>query len=175
MFHDSQIESYNRITAPVTLKERTLAACENVPSTRPRTVPKAVYGLAPLAACFLLLFLILPRNNTANELLLQAGDLQLSTQSSVLPLPVSTAATPRMISAEAPQYTIILTGNQTVDILSADGHAILGENGDIVWTVDIPSTDTDFALYLLAGEETYYVPLTYHVEDGSFSIRYEAK
>ncbi len=175
MFHDSQIESYKRITAPATLRERTLTACETVSPARPPAFSKVFYGLAPLAACILLLFLVLPRNNTGNELLLQAGDLKLSTQSSVLPFPEDTACTPRMASTRAPQYTIILTGNQTMDILSADGHAILDENGDVVWTVEIPATDTDFGLYLETGETTYYVPLTYHAQDGSFSIRYETK
>ena len=175
MFHDSQVQSYKRITAPADLKQKTLAACENVSQVKTFTFPKAIYGLAPLAACLLLCFLLLPGNKNTDKLLLQTGDLQLSSYSETLPQATSLASVPRMISAEAPQYTITLTGNQTVEIVSADGLAVLDENGNIVWTVEIPYEDTDFELYLSAGEVTYYVPLTYHAQDGSFSIRYEAK
>lgn len=175
MFHDLQVESYKRITAPATLKERTLAACETTQPHKQRPFSKVLYGLVPVAACFLLWLWVIPRNHTGDGLLLQTGDLALSTQSNMLPHAASPASMCRTVSPQAPQYTITLTGNQTVEILSVDGYAALAENGDIVWTVDIPSTDTTFALCLLANDETYYVSLTYDVQDGCFSIRYETK
>lgn len=175
MFHDSQIESYKRITAPVSLKERTLAACETARPLRHRSFSKVIYGLAPIAACLLLWFLVIPRNHTADELVLQTGDFALNTQSNVLPHVASPASMCRTVSTQSPQYTITLTGNQTVEILSMDGHAALAENGDIVWTVDIPSTDTTFVLCLLAKEKIYDVFLSYDMQNGCFSIRYETK
>ena len=175
MFNNEQIQSYHRITAPADLKQKVMNACEATTDNRTFPFRKAIYGFAPLAACVLLfLFLWTPNNRQTLELTIEGTPLTADSMS--LPYAAEPAvAMARSYSQTPAQYTVTLAGNQTMELLSADGFASFSENGDIVWTVEIPSEDMVFELFLLSGEDTYYIPLRYHVQDGSFSIHYETK
>ncbi len=181
MFDEQQINSYNCITAPADLRQKVMTACENTKVVKKPSISTSVYRFAPLAACLLLL-LCVALLNRSEPLLLQADDLVLSSESTQLPpmaapAPVAEPASygMRTCSLEPVQYTVTLTVNREVEILSADGLTAFGEDGNIIWTVDVPTNDMVYELFLLAGDDTYYVPLQYHVQDGSFSIRYEAQ
>lgn len=181
MFDEKQINSYNCITAPADLRQRVMTACENTKTVKKPSISTTVYRLAPLAACVLLFFSVLALNRS-EPLLLQAGDTQLSSESIQLPPmaePVAIAEPAaygmRSYSLEPAQYTVTLTVNQDVEILSADGLTTMGEDDKIIWTVDVPTNDMVYELFLFAGDATYYVTLRYHVQDGSFSIQYEAQ
>lgn len=180
MFDEKQINSYNSITAPADLRQKVLTACENTTPVKTFPVRQTLYRVAPLAACLLLFFSVASLNRN-EPLMLQAGDTQLTTVSTQLPpmadpAPIAEPAAYglRTGSYEPAQYTVTLTGNQSVEILSADGSASLDEDGNIIWTVIVPNDDVVYELILLAGDDTYIVPLRYHVQDGSFSIHCEA-
>ena len=79
----------------------------------------------------------------------------------------------RTISMDPQFYTVHLQTLPNVDILSADGDATIDEAGNLIWTVIVPEDDAVFTLTLQAGDSTYDVPLTYHSQDGSFSICYQ--
>lgn len=181
MFDEKQINSYNCITAPADLRQKVLTACENTTPVKTFPVRQTLYRVAPLAAC-LLLFVSVLALNRSEPLMLQAGDTRLSTVSTQLSSTAEPASVAepaayglRTCSPEPMQYTVTLTGNQSVEILSADGSASLDKDGNIIWTVIVPTQDMVYELFLLAGDDTYYVPLQYHAQDGSFSIRYEAQ
>ena len=181
MFDETQINSYNCITAPADLKQKVLTACETTTPVKMFPPRQTLYKVAPLAACLLLLVSVFVLNQ-GEPLILQAGDLQLSNVSQPLSSKLDSApvAEPasygvRICSLEPEQYTVTLTGNQSMEILSADGSASFDEDGNIIWTVMVPTQDMVYELFLLAEDDTYYVPLRYNVQDGSFSIRYEAQ
>lgn len=179
MFDETQINSYKCITAPADLRQRVLTACENQTTVRKFPTGQALYRLAPLVACLVLIVSVFALNRN-DSLMLYAGDMQLANTNQVLSPITETgsAAEPvsygiRTCSLEPAQYTITLTGNQDMEILSVDGIAALDETGNITWAVYIPTKDMVFELFLSTGEDTYYVPLQYHAQDGCFSIRYE--
>lgn len=181
MFNEKQIESYNSITAPADLKQKVLTACENTAPVKKFPTQQTLLRVAPLAACLLLLFSVFALNRS-EPLVLHAGSSLLSDADTQLPSAAQPAVVAgpvaygtRTYSQEPQQYTITLTGNRSVEILSADGSASLDEEGNIIWTVIVPTNDMVYELFLLAGDNTYYVPLRYNVQDGSFSIRYEAQ
>ena len=173
MFNHTQIESYHNITAPADLKERVFQACQNTQDEASKPRVKAFYQLASLAACLILCFTLLSPflRSDSQSFYLMAGETVLDSYNVQLPPLAQEAATwVRTISMEPRLYTVSLQTNPGVEILSADGEATLDEDGNLTWTVQVPEENMVFALTLLAGDTTYYVPLTYHVQDDSFSI-----
>lgn len=174
MFNQTQIESYKNITAPADLKEMVFIACQSTKDVKAFASKKNIYQLASLAACLILCFtLLLPSFQRESEpFYLLAGETVLDSYSIQLPSPMQeTASLVRTISMTPGQYTVSLQTNPNVEILSADGEATLDEYGYLTWTVTIPDRDMVFELTLCTEDDTYYVPLTYLVQDGSFSIR----
>ncbi len=170
MFNQTQIESYQNITAPADLRERVFQACQNPKAKRNKPRMRAVYQLAPLAACLILCFTLFLRSEPLTFYLM-SGEIMLDTHSIQLPQPVQeTEALVRTISLEPTLYTVSLQTSPNVEILSADGDATMDKEGNLTWTVIVPEEDMVFTLTLQAGDDTYYVPLTYHSQDGSFSI-----
>lgn len=173
MFDDTQIQSYKSITAPADLRQKVMTACENTGKVRHFSVPKIMYGVAPVAACLLLLVPILMFGK-ADPLMLNVGSTALSSESVTLP-PVAMCAAYglRTASLEPQQYTVTLTGNQDMEVVSADGLVVTDEEGNISWTVNVPNETMVYELILLAEGETYEVSLRYSVADGSFSVCYK--
>lgn len=173
MFDDTQVQSYKSITAPADLRQKVMTACESTGKVRHFSVPKAIYGVAPVAACLLLLIPLLMFGK-AEPLLLNVGSTAISSEDTTLP-PVGMCAAYglRTASLEPQQYTVTLTGNQDMEVVSADGLAVTDEEGNISWTVNVPMEEMVYQLILLADGENYEVSLRYHVADGSFSVCYK--
>ena len=173
MFNRTQIESYQNITAPAGLKERIFVACQNTKDVKTWVSPRTIYRLAPLAACLVLCFtLFLPAFRSESQpFYLMSGETKVDFYSVQLPpLAQETATLVRTISMEPTLYTVHLQTIPDAEILSADGETTLDENGNLTWTIQVPEDDAVFTLTLQAGDTIYYVPLTYHVQDGSFSV-----
>lgn len=175
MFDDTQVQSYKSITAPADLRQKVMTACENTGKVKHFYVPKTIYGVAPVAACLLLLIPLLMFGK-ADPLMLNAGSTALSSESVTLPpVAVSAAYGLRTASLEPQQYTVMLNGNQDMEVVSADGLAVMDEEGNISWTVNVPNEEMVYELILLADGKSYEVFLRYNNADGSFSARYEAQ
>ncbi len=175
MFEHTQVQSYNQIKAPAELKQRVFDACTKQETTSNFSWQKATLRLAPLAACLLLLmgaFVL----NQKDPLLIHVENVPVTSEYMVLSdvaQPSDSNARARTISLEHNTYTVRLNLNQHVDAFSAKGNISIAEDGTLEWTVAIPYEDTLFELFLYVEDETYYVPLQYHVNEGSFSIRCE--
>ena len=173
MFNKSQITSYQNITAPADLKERVLIACKNTKEVNAFVPSKTILRLTPLVACLVLCFtLFFPSFQSDNQpFYLKAGETEISFYSVQLPPPVQ-ESTPmvRTISLEPASYTVHLQTSPNVRIVSADGDAVIDEVGNLTWSILVPMDDAIFTLTLQAGGDTYSVPLTYHSQDGNFSI-----
>lgn len=174
MFEHAQVQSYNQIKAPDVLKQRVFDACAKQETPAVFSWQKATMRLAPLVACLLLLIGVYALNR-GEPLLIQVQDATLTTEYRMLPAPESTETNPmiRTISLEPATYTVTLSLNQNVEIISAQGEATITEDGNLKWTVNVPYEDTLFELFLQAEDGIYYVPLQYLVNYGSFSIRCE--
>lgn len=174
MFEHAQVQSYNQIKAPAELKQRVFDACAKQEAPAVFSWQKATMRLVPLAACLLLLIGVLALNR-GEPLLIQVQDAPVTSEYRMLPAPESMEANPmvRTISLEPATYTVILSLNQDAEILSAQGKAVITEDGSLEWTVNVPYEDTLFELFLQTKDGTYYVPLKYHVNESSFSIRCE--
>lgn len=179
MFDEKQIQSYKSIAASADLRQKVMTACEGTGKVTKFPVQKTIYGLAPLAACMLLVISIVMFGNS-QPLILNAGGTTLSSENVALPyvaegMAENVAYGLRVASLEPEQYTVELTGNQEMKVMSADGLAVLTEEGSIQWTVNVPNEDMVYELILLADGDTYTVFLRYNMQSGSFSIRYEAQ
>ncbi len=175
MFDDKQIQSYKSITASADLRQKVMTACEGTGKVTQFPVRKTIYGLSTLAACMLLVVSVLLFGN-ADPLMLSAGGTTLSSEGVALPYVAENMAYGlRTVSLEPAQYTVELTANQELEIREADGLAVLTEEGSIQWTVNVPNEDMVYELILLADGDMYEVFLRYNMQNGSFSIRYEAK
>ena len=175
MFNQTQIESYKSIGAPADLKAKVFEACRENKAASHGSYGKAAYRLAPVAACLVLCFSLfaLTFRSDHQPFYLTMGGTALSSDETLLPSPIQENAVTlvRTISLEPSPYTITLQTSPDAQILSADGDAWLDEEGNLIWTVLIPQEDAVFVLTLQTGDETYLVPLTYHLQDGSISIR----
>lgn len=176
MFEHTQVQSYNQIKAPAELKQRVFDACAKQEAPAVFSWQKATMRLAPLAACLLLLIGAFALNRR-EPLLIQVQDTPVTSEYRMLPAPDNVGTNPmiRTVSLEPATYTVTLSLNQDAEILSAPGEATITEDGNLLWTVDIPCEDTLFELFLQTEDGTYYVPLQYHVKISSFSIRCEQK
>lgn len=179
MFDEKQIQSYKSITASADLRQKVMTACENTDKVTKFPVRKTIYGLSTLAACMLLVISIVMFGNT-QPLMLNAGGKTLSSEGVALPyvaegMAENAAYGLRVASLEPEQYTVKLTGNQEMEVASADGLAVLTEEGSIQWTVNVPNEDMVYELILLADGDTYAVFLRYNMQSGIFTIRYEAQ
>lgn len=175
MFDDKQIQSYKNITAPADLRQKVMTACENTGKVTKFPVRKTIYGLAPLAACMLMLISVLLFGHT-EPLVLSAGNTILSSESVALPYVAENVAYGlRVASLEPAKYTVALTGNQKLEVVSADGLAVLAEDGSVQWTVNVPNEDMVYKLTLLAEGKDYVVILRYYAQSGNFSIQYDAE
>lgn len=174
MFEHTQVQSYNQIKAPAELRQRVFDACAKQETPTVFSWQKATMRLAPLAACLLLLIGAFALNRR-EPLLIQVQDAPVTSEYRMLPDPESMEANPmiRTISLEPATYTVTLSLNQDAEILSAQGEATITEDGNLEWTVIVPYEDTLFELFLQTEDGTYYVPLQYLVNYGSFSIRCE--
>ncbi len=174
MFEHTQVQSYNQIKAPAELKQRVFDACAKQETPAAFSWQKATMRLAPLAACLLLLIGAFALNR-GEPLLIQVQDAPLTTEYRMLPAPESAETNPmiRTVSLEPATYTVTLSLNQNVEVISAQGEATITEDGNLEWTVDVPYEDTLFELFLQTEDGIYYVPLQYLVNYGSFSIRCE--
>ena len=173
MFNQTQIESYQNIAAPAGLKERVFEACQNTHEKGTHLPMQTIYRLAPIAACLVLCLGLFSFafQSERQAFYLTMGEITLDSSETELPPLVQEAnAWVRTISLEPRTYTISLQTNPDAEILSADGDVLLDEEGNVTWTVPIPEMDTVFTLTLQAGDETYFVHLTYHLQNGSFSI-----
>lgn len=175
MFNQTQIESYKSISAPADLKSKVFEACRENKATSYGSYRKAAYRLAPIAACLVLCFSLfsLTFRSDHQPFYLTMGEIALGSDETPLPSPVQESAVTlvRTISLEPSPYTITLQTSPKAQILSADGDTWLDEEGNLTWTVLIPQEDAVFELTLQSGDETYLVPLTYHLQDGSITIR----
>lgn len=173
MFNQTQIESYKNIAAPADLRERVFEACMDTKEKNSHIPVKTIYRLVPMAACLVLCFSLFSFafQGERQAFYLNMGEITLDSATTELP-PLAQEATAwvRTISLEPSPYTIALKTNPDVEILSADGDAWLDKDGNLTWTVLIPENDAVFELTLQAGGETYLVPLTYHLQDGSITI-----
>lgn len=175
MFEHTQVQSYNQIKAPAELKQRVFDACAKQEKVVSFSWQKASLRLAPLAACMFLLIGIFALNQK-DSFVIQVEDTPVTTEYMALtPIvqPSDNNAKIRTVSLEHNTYTVQLTPNQKVEAFSANGEVYITEDGTLEWTVVVPYEDTLFELFLYAEDETYYVPLQYHVNEGSFSIRCE--
>lgn len=174
MFDSTQVQSYNQIKAPAELKQRVMEACENREAVKVFSWQKATVRLAPLAACLLLFIGVLTLNHT-EPLQIQVENAPVTEEYRTLSCPDHTGNNSliRTISLAPTTYTVTISLNQPVEIISAQGNATIMEDGSIEWTVTVPYEDTLFELFLQSEDGTYYVPLQYHVNNGSFSIRCE--
>lgn len=175
MFNHTQIESYKSIGAPADLKSKVFEACRENKATSYGSYSRVSYRLAPIAACLVLCFSLFSLTFRSDHptFYLSMGEIALGSEETLLPSPVqeNTVTLVRTISLEPSPYTITLQTSPEAQILSADGDTWLDEEGNLTWTVLIPEDDAVFELTLQAGDETYLVPLTYHLQDGSISIR----
>lgn len=175
MFEHTQVQSYNQIKAPAELKQKVLEACVKQEKAISFSWQKATMRLAPLAACMFLLigaFVL----NQKDTLVIQIENTPVTTEYMALPSvaqPIDNHAKVRTVSLEHNTYTVRLTPNQQVDATSANGEVHITADGTLEWTVIVPYEDTLFELFLQSEDGTYYVPLQYHVNEGSFSIRCE--
>lgn len=179
MFDDKQIQSYKSITASADLRQKVMTACESTDKVTKFPVRKTIYGLASLVAGVLLVISIAMFGN-AQPLMLNAGGTTLSSEGMALPyaaegMAENVAYGLRVASLEPAQYTVELAGNQEMEVASADGLAVLTEEGSIQWTVNVPNEDMVYELILLAEGDTYTVFLRYNRQSGIFTIRYEAQ
>lgn len=174
MFEHAQVQSYNQIKAPAELKQRVFDACAKQETSSGFSRQKTTLRLAPLAACLLLLIGTWFLNNE-DTLLIQVQDTPVTSEYRMLPAPesVGTNSMIRTISLEPATYTTALSLNRSVKILSVQGEINMTEDGTLLWTVNIPCEDTIFELFLHSEDGTYYIPLQYHVNENSFSIRCE--
>ena len=174
MFEHAQVQSYNQIKAPAELKQRVLEACAKQETATSFSWQKATLRLAPIAACLLLLIGAFALNRK-DPLLIQAQDAPLTSEYRMLSATEQAQANPmvRTVSLEPATYTVTLSLNQTAKILSVQGEINMAEDGTLLWTVNIPCEDTVFELFLHSEDGTYYIPLQYHVNENSFSIRCE--
>lgn len=175
MFEHTQVQSYNQIKAPAELKQRVFDACAKQKQTVGFSWQKATLHLAPLAACLLLLIGVFALNQE-DSLIIQVENTPVTSEYMALPhvaQPNDNNARVRTISLEPATYTVTLALNQNAEVLSAHGEVFITEDGTLEWTVAVPYEDTLFELFLQAEDGTYYVPLQYHVNEGSFSIRCE--
>ncbi len=177
MFDEKQIQSYKSITASADLRQKVMTACEAPQKVTRFPARQTIYGLASLAACMLLVISVMLFGDT-EPLLLSAGNTVLSSESVALPRATEGVAENvayglRVASLEPESYTVTLTGNQKLEVISADGLAVLAEDGSIHWTVNVPYEDMVYKLTLLAEEEAYEVTLRYNTQNGSFSIQYK--
>ena len=151
MFNQTQIESYQNITAPADLKEKIFVACQNTKDVKTLFPPRTIYRLAPLAACLVLCFtLFLPAFRSESQpFYLMSGETKVDFYSLQLPpLPQESATLVRTISMEPRLYTVNLQTVPSAEILSADGETTLDENGNLTWTVQVPEDDAVFTLTL---------------------------
>lgn len=174
MFEHAQAQSYNKIKAPAELKQRVFDACSKQETPAVFSWQKVTLRLAPIVACLLLLIGAFALNRE-DPLLIQVQDAPLTSEYRMLSAPehVGTNVMIRTISLEPATYTVTLSLNQAVEILSTQGSVLLTEDGNLEWMVDIPYEDTLFELFLQTEDETYDVSLQYLVNNGSFSIRCE--
>lgn len=174
MFEHTQVQSYNQIKAPAELKQRVLEACAKQETATSFSWQKATLRLAPIAACLLLLIGAWTLSRP-EPLLIRVHDAPVTSEYRMLPTLENAGINPmvRTISTKPAVYTVTLSLNQDVKILSAQGEATITEDGSLLWTVNIPYEDTSFELSLQTEDETYDVSLQYLVNDGSFSIRCE--
>ena len=175
MFEHTQVQSYNQIKAPTELKQRVFDACAKQETPTVFSWQKATMRLAPLAACLLLLIGAFALNQK-EALLIQVENVPVSSEYMMLSYVDQSRdnnAKIRTISLEHHTYTVKLTLNQHVEAFSASGDIFITEDGILEWTVTVPYEDTLFELFLQAEDGTYYVPLQYHVNESSFSIRCE--
>lgn len=179
MFDEKQIQSYKSIKAPADLRQKVMASCDNTEKVTKFPIRKTIYGLAPLAACMLLLVSVMLFGN-AKPLMLSVGTTTLSEESVALPRVTESVAENaayglRVASLEPEQYTVELTGSLEMEVINADGLAVITEDGSVKWTVDVPKDDMVYKLSLLAEGKDYMVILRYNAQSGNFSIQYEAK
>lgn len=179
MFDEKQIQSYKSITASADLRQKVMTACEGTGKVIKFPVRKTIYGLSTLVAAMLLVISIVMFGN-ARPLTLNAGGTTLSSESVALPyvaegMAENVAYGLRVASLEPEQYTVELTGNQEMKVASADGLAVLTEEGSVQWTVNVPNEDTVYELILLAEGNTYAVFLRYNMQSGIFTICYETQ
>lgn len=174
MFEHAQVQSYNQIKAPAELKQRVFDACAKQDAPTGFSWQKATMRLAPLAACLLLLICAWTLNRP-EPLLIRVHDAPVTSEYRMLPALENAGINPmvRTISMKPDGYTVTLSLNQDVKILSAQGEATITEDGSLLWTVNIPYEDTLFELFLQTEDGTYYIPLKYHANQSSFSIRCE--
>ncbi len=177
MFDNTQIQSYKSITAPADLRQKVMTSCESTEKGKKFPVQKTIYGLAPLAACLLLVFSI-SMFDKGEPLMLSAGDIPLNGESATLPYMAESVAENavyglRVASLEPEKYAVTLIGNQEMEIVIADGLAVPAEDGSIQWTVIVPNEDMVYKLTLLAEGKDYVVTLRYNVQSGNFSIQYD--
>ena len=175
MFEHAQVQSYNQIKAPVELKQRVFDACTKQEKVTTFSWQKATLRLAPLAACLLLLISVFALNQK-DSLVIQVENTPVTTEYMALaPVtqPSDSNALVRTVSLEYNTYTVRLTLDQQVEAFSATGEISIAEDGTLEWTVAVPYEDTLFELFLQTEDESYYVPLQYLVNEGSFSIRCE--
>ncbi len=173
MFNQTQIESYQNIAAPAGLKTKVFETCQSTKEKNTHIPIQTLYRLAPIAACLVLCFSLFSFafQGERQAFYLTMGEITLDSGTTTLPPPAQEATTwVRTISLEPTPYTLSLRTIPDVEILSADGDVLLDEEGNLTWTVLTPEADTVFGLTLQAGDEIYFVPLTYHMQDGSFSI-----
>ena len=179
MFDEKQIQSYKSIKAPADLRQKVMISCDNTEKVTKFPVRKTIYGLVPLAACMLLLVSVILFGN-AKPLILNVGTTTLSNESVALPrvtegVAENVAYGLRVASLEPEQYTVALTGSQEMEVINADGLAVLTEDGSVNWTVNVPMEDMVYKLTLLAEGKNYEVILRYNAQSGNFSIQYEAE
>jgi len=175
MFEHTQVQSYNQIKAPVELKQKVLEACTKQETKVSFSWQKATLRLVPLAAC-LLLFIGVFALNPKEPLLIQVDDVPVTSEYMALSYglqPSDNNARIRPVSLEPATYTVTLSLNQSVEVISTQEKVAVTPDGTLEWTVAVPYEDTLFELFLQAEDGTYYVPLQYHVNEGSFSIRCE--
>lgn len=175
MFEHTQVQSYNQIKAPAELKQKVLEACTNQEKTVSFSWQKATMRLAPLAACMFLLIGVITQNKKDSFVIQVENTPVTSEYMTLTPVaqPSDNNARIRTISLEPVTYTVALTLNKSVEVLSPQENITVTPDGTLEWTVIVPYEDTLFELFLQSEDRTYYVPLQYHVNEGSFSIRCE--
>lgn len=175
MFEHTQVQSYNQIKAPAELRSRVLVACAKQEKVANFSWQKVTLRMVPLATCLFLLIGVFALNQK-DSLVIQVENTPVTSEYMTLtPVaqPSDNNARIRTISLEPATYTVALTPNQSVEIISTQENVSVTQNGTLEWTVAVPYEDTLFELFLQAEDGTYYVPLQYHVNEGSFSIRCE--
>ena len=175
MFDSTQVQSYNQIKAPAELRQRVMTACENQETSKAFSWQRATVSLAPIAACLLLLIGVLAYRQK-DPLVLQIGNIPITSEYvtlTELAHPNNGSARARTVSLVHKTCTLSFTLNQQVQAHSVNGSVSVTEDGTLEWTVIVPDDDTLYELFLQTEEGTYYVPLQYHADNGSFTIRCE--